>query len=390
MVSLIEKIANGIDKLISQGILNKEQDIILFGLDRYSFAMRTILSHRGYEVSAFLSDDENDVMKTRRIVKDFACRYFRSERDVIDIYYIDDDAEIIQDAVILLAVKDYMTKKSLLEKKGFTADRDFHLVYDFYNPEIDDVIKGKEEIDTNGIKSIAKDMLKILDDYCLKHDLRYWVSGGTMLGTVRHKGYIPWDDDIDIFLPYKDYIRLLNEFPQSDRYSFRWWGEYLGVFAKFTDNQTYLDHDVKVVRNLTGVWVDILPIIGLPDDMDEMRMFFREFQELEKSILQDFYAEDGNAGVFARRFLEEKSYLERYDFDQSKYVGVLGTAYGDRDYVRRTVYDNTIRMPFEDIEVNVPEGYEEYLTNLYGSNWMIPPEESKRTTAHDIKAYRVR
>ena len=79
--------------------------------------------------------------------------------------------------------------------------------------------------------------------------------------------------------------------------------------------------------------------------------------------------------------------MSKYDFDEASYVGVLGTAYGERDCTTRRVYNGTLRMPFEDIEVNVPVGFEEYLGNLYGSDWMTLPDESKRKTHHNISAY---
>ncbi len=79
--------------------------------------------------------------------------------------------------------------------------------------------------------------------------------------------------------------------------------------------------------------------------------------------------------------------MEKYDFDQSDYVGVLATAYKEKDCTTRKVYDSTLRFTFEDIEVNVPLGYEEYLMNLYGKNWMELPEEGKRVSHHNIEAY---
>ena len=79
--------------------------------------------------------------------------------------------------------------------------------------------------------------------------------------------------------------------------------------------------------------------------------------------------------------------MERYDFDHSDYVGVLGTVYKERDQTTRKVYESTIRMPFEDIEVNVPIGYREYLDNLYGKDWMELPDENKRISNHNVEIF---
>jgi phosphorylcholine metabolism protein LicD len=75
------------------------------------------------------------------------------------------------------------------------------------------------------------------------------------------------------------------------------------------------------------------------------------------------------------------------DYNKSKYVGVLGSQYGSKDYCSKAAYEETLRCPFEDIEVNVPIGYDENLTNLHGSNWNQIPDKSKQKTHHKFTAY---
>lgn len=393
MISFIREIANGIDELISTGILSDSKRIVVYGLDRYSFAIRTILSHRGFPTSAFISEDEALVLRTKRQIKDFACRYFRYERDAIDILDIDSESVMKDDTVILLAEPYYDKKKELLNKFGFKEHVDFFNVYDFYDEVIDGTIFGKKRLDLNDIQECGRGMLKILDEFCQRNGLRYWASGGTMLGAVRHNGFIPWDDDVDIHMPMKDYMRLLTEFPTGDRFSFKGFGpngggEFHDSFARLIDGNTILDHNMKIVRELSGIGVDIFPLIGVPDDPEERKIFFRRYQELEKSILQDFYDTDGDLAVFKRRFPEQEAYLKKIDFDDAIYVGVIGTAYGEKDFTSKHVYDETIRMKFDDGEVNVPKGYNDYLSALYGSDWMELPPVSKRVSIHTIKAYR--
>ena len=395
MISIIDRIAKGIDGLIDKGVVSSDKAIILFGLHRYSYAMRTILSHRDIEVTAFLSDDEVEVTKTRRNIKDFACRYFKSERDVIEILVLGkEQLSSKKQIVILVAEKEYEEKKGLLINAGYKENIDFFAVYDFYEKDIDGKIQGMRKLSLDEIKDCSRNMLKIIDEYCNTNNLRYWVCGGSMLGAVRHKGFIPWDDDIDIFLPISDYMRLLKEFPKSDRYTFRGFGPDGGdgfyyPFVKMIDNTTYLDDDMNIVRELSGAFLDIFPLVGVPKDEDERIVFFSEYKELERSIVQDFYASDGDLSVFDRRFTEQESFLKKYDFDSSEYVGVLGTWYGVNDSTHREVYDKTIRMKFDDLVVNVPGGYDEYLSKLYGTDYMEIPPLSKRQTLHIINAYKV-
>ncbi len=392
MISFIREISDGIDNLINNGIISSSKRIVVYGLDRYSFAIRTILSHRGLSTSAFISEDEALVLRTRRQIKDFACRYFKSDRDVIEILNLEKKSPVSDDVVMLLAEPFSEKKKDLLKQYGFKEDLDFYEVYDFYDEAIDGVIVGKKKMELQDIQHCSREMLKVLDKFCRENGLRYWASGGTMLGAVRHKGFIPWDDDVDIHMPMQDYMKLLNEFPKNNRYYFKGFGpngggEFHDTFARLIDDDTILDHNMKIVRELSGIGVDIFPLIGVPDDPVERKMFFRKYQELEKSILQDFYDSDGDLEVFKRRFPEQEAFLKKIDFDDANYVGVIGTAYGENDYTSKHVYDETIRVKFDDAEVNVPKGYDEYLSALYGTDWMELPPMSKRVTVHTINAY---
>lgn len=111
------------------------------------------------------------------------------------------------------------------------------------------------------------------------------------------------------------------------------------------------------------------------------------YKELNRQIWQEFYALNGETEGFPRWFDKQKALLSEYDFEKAACAGVLGTIYGERDCTSRRVYDTTLRMQFEDIEVNVPGGYQEYLDNLYGKDWMELPDESKRKTHHNISVY---
>ena len=394
MISVIDRIAKGIDSLIEDGVISKDKSIVLFGLHRYSFAMRTILSHRNIEVYAFISDDEEEIIKTRRSVKDFACRYLRSERDAIELLTLGKDIiSSNKSHVILLAEDKYDDKKDKLIAAGYIENEDFYKVYGFYEEDIDGVIGNKKLLDLDQIKKYEREMLSLVDGICKDNNLRYWVCGGTMLGAVRHQGFIPWDDDIDIFLPLDDYMKFMEIFPRSDRYSLKGYGPHGGdgfyyIFAKLIDKDTLLDDDLIIVRELTNLFIDIFPLVGLPSDHEERNKYFVDYQEVEKSIIQEFYASDGDLSVFERRFSEQEAFLKKYGFDDAKYVGVLGTRYGNRDCTTKAAYKSTLRMKFDDIEVNVPTGYDEYLSNLYGDDYMSIPPISKRKSLHTLKAYK--
>lgn len=390
--SLIGEIANGLDKFIDSGKLNGGSRIALYGLDRYSFAMRTILEHRGLSVSCYVSEDEAEVIKKRREIKDFACKFLSADRDVIDILGLTEYLDSHEGSMLLIADAAYKDIASRLGSLGLKEDKDFFKICDFFDEEIEEIVSGRRLLSVDEMKTKEKAMLSFIDSYCRENGLRYWVCGGTLLGAVRHQGFIPWDDDIDVFLPMPDYLKFTEDLRNDPNYELMGYGteggeNFIEPFAKLLEKDTVLDESIGTLRKLSAVWVDVFPIVGLPDDDRERHCFFSEYRETEKSAWQDFYKTDGDIGVFKKWFVKQKEYLHKYDFDKAGYVGVLGTKYDEKDSTTRSVYDDTIRMKFEDIEVNAPAGFKEYLSNLYGSNYMDLPPVEKRVTIHDIKAY---
>lgn len=392
--SIIGEITKGIERLIKEGIINGERKILLYGLDSFSFAMRTILSNLGYHnIEGYVSDDRAAVLQRRLEIKNFACRFLNRETDALDVWtFTERLVPFDKDAFILATHQNGIVEKTKLEEMGYKENIHFYMVYDFKDDKADSLLVGKSKMSLSEIKQTEKEILAYVDGFCLTHNLRYWVCGGTLLGTIRHQGFIPWDDDIDIFLPWQDYLKMMDIFEETERFGIMGFGTrgadgFPDLFAKAVDKRTLVYEDKGTLRKINPLWVDVFPLIGLPDDAQERHLFFAEYLELNRCMWQDFYATNGKTNIFMKWIPKQREFLGRYDFDRSSHVGVLGTVYGERDCTTRAVYDETVRMQFEDIQINVAVGYKEYLDNLYGTDWMQIPEECKRKTHHDMQAY---
>ncbi len=389
--SIIEEISKGIKTLINKGILTQDKKIILYGLDTFSFAMRTILSNLGFSTDSYISDDPELLIRFKRNIKSIGARYLNSTRDLIRICSIKERLSSFDSHIVILNASKGCPEE-VLEQFNYRRGSNYFCVYDWEADEFLKALQGKRPMEIREVQSVLKEMLIQVDRFCLEKGLRYWVCGGTLLGTFRHKGFIPWDDDIDIFMPWEDYQRFLNEFTTDADHILIVSGagdrkDYYELFSKLADHRTMVREDVDVVRKVHPVAMDIFPIIGMPDDAGERSLFFSRYYELEKQIWEDYYACNGDLDVYNRWYPAQKEFLEAYDFEQSAYVGVLASAYRERDCTTRGAYASTLRMPFEDIGVNVPCGYRESLDNMYGPDWMELPGEGSRKSHHKMEAY---
>lgn len=389
--SIIGDIAKGIKKLIQQSIITQEKKIVIYGLDTFSFAIRTILENFGFKVDSYISDIPEQLIKYRRNVKALKARYLNSARDLIRICSME-EALIPFDKGIVIISGSKECPETEIEKLNYKKDKSFFQVYDWNVNSFARMVEEKRKMTLKEVQNICKEMLSQLDQFCTNRKLRYWVCGGTMLGTIRHGGFIPWDDDIDIFMPWADYLTFLSEFVCDKKHGLiiphkidR--KNHYHLFAKMKYNPTIVKEDAGIIQYIHPVAIDIFPLIGMPTENKKRHLFFENYNELNKMIWEDFYANNGDLGVYNKWYSAQREYFEKYDFDQSEYVGVLETVYGEKDCTTRKVYDKTLRMPFEDIEVNVPVGYEEYLYNLYGKDWQEIPKESKRVSHHKMDAY---
>ena len=264
-----------------------------------------------------------------------------------------------------------------------------------------------EKITKEDVKKIELDLLKCFSEICDLYGFKWYLGGGTLLGAVRHKGMIPWDDDIDVMMPRESYERFLKarneiERPEYIRIDTYIDGNCFYPFIKLSDNRTILYEKNNRKDFPSSVNIDIFPIDGVPDDIDRFKKLCRKFDILRRLLLTCIYNEEVSGNNKKRRikvllnpifkligpYKISKwidSMAKRYDFYSGKYVACLVWGYGDKELVSRESFEKQMEMEFEGRKYPVPQNYDEYLTNHYGHYMELPPMEQR--IDHDFTAF---
>ena len=268
-----------------------------------------------------------------------------------------------------------------------------------------------KEIQLDEMKQIELRILKQIHSICEAQGLRYFLVGGTLLGAVRHKGFIPWDDDIDIGMPRADYERFIDyclshEVPfnvmcnrSNEKYGY--------LYAKAMAPDTVIHEKSSNRYNVEqGIFVDIFPVDGLGDTQEEAvkrlnkTRFNREllvaanWKRFSRSKTRAIYYEPirlaffcmSRASSFGKLIRKIEACYDKDGFDKKAYVGSVCGAYRNREIMPKVVVEETVDLPFEDGVFKCPKDYDTYLTRIYGDYMKLPPEE-KRITHHTFDAY---
>lgn len=277
-----------------------------------------------------------------------------------------------------------------------------------------------EPIQLEEIKRLQLDILIAVDSFCKKHNLRYVLSFGTLIGAVRHQGFIPWDDDIDICMPHKDYLRMINLVNDkhnggmlTDRYRLA----DVRVCSDIPYHQTFGKvYDTKTVARKTslksslgfqeGVFIDIFSISGIPEDENEARHRIEKLRYANAMAyyasrcpcLDDFRIRHPRQALHnlvgyiksSRRSVEEwtqlyAEYLDVFpDSDNAKaaYSIKAMLIVGERIALNSNPWFPSVLADFEGYKFPIPERYDEILSACYGDYMKLPPVEAQKPS-HD-------
>lgn len=259
------------------------------------------------------------------------------------------------------------------------------------------------------IKQIEFDLLKHFDTFCRENDIRYVLSNGTLLGAVKYKGFIPWDDDVDVLVPREDYDRLIATFQDGDGIclmSAEREPRYIYPFAKFCDTTTVKD-ETSLDNGVTlGLNIDVFPLDTWDDDLENAK---REARKIKKTIsrlslsklrrpnapsaikrMAQAVLMVGCKLVGSQKFMRDLVAMSnRNDQAGSRYLGCkIWCIYGEREIIPAEVFADSVEVMFEGQAFPAPIGYDTYLRSLYGDYEQDPPAD-KQKTHHSFEAYRL-
>lgn len=250
----------------------------------------------------------------------------------------------------------------------------------------------------DALKYVQKDILREIDRICTKYGLRYYLAYGTLIGAIRHGGFIPWDDDIDIMMPYEDMLRFAQlckteldpkffyQSPETEE-------EYRLTINRVRRNDSVLSEPTLVGKKVhQGIMVDIYPLFGAAQGkfsrrLQVLRAMKRALYLLDEpvknhgflmkagsSVLLKLKTKRGKAKA-ARRLTEKFAALS---FDQSPLVTVLDSGIKEMSTTyRREWFGDGVRHKFDEDEFMVPANADAVLRRYFGDYMVLPPENER-------------
>lgn len=263
----------------------------------------------------------------------------------------------------------------------------------------------------NNIKVLQTEelkVMKIIKEICEKENIRYFMIGGTLLGAIRHSGFIPWDDDVDLAMPRKDYERFLevsNKYLPSNIFvqNFRTDDKYRYYITRVLNKNILVEEKrfIGVDTPQAYASVDIFPIDGSPNkkffrNIHYFRVMIRRFlmslcyrdtidKERKRSKMENLLLNILIKIPFERIISPNKikesldKLLKKYSMDNSLYSGTIMGAYRIREMVPTVMFGNPKLYKFEDDTFYGPELVDDYLKHMYGNYMKLPPKEQQKT-----------
>ncbi|MCI8347216.1 MAG: LicD family protein [Bacilli bacterium] len=263
------------------------------------------------------------------------------------------------------------------------------------------------------LQLVELEMLKEIIKICNENNIRYYLMGGTLLGAVRHKGFIPWDDDIDIGMKRQDYEKFLSIADQylSDDLKIDYFKEHKGekdyisnYVAKVENKKVKVKNKTAKIERMQNAWIDIFPLDGMPRNFiirkfhmlkllySRLLLKYSQFSTITNQRIKGRPLHEKILMIIGKicqfeKLLNNHSCLEKidknlkkYQYDDSDYVVNFMGAYKFKEMFPRQIYEEIGKYSFEGLELTGPKNYDLVLTQLYGDYMKEPKDKNHHFT----------
>ena len=263
-----------------------------------------------------------------------------------------------------------------------------------------------KKLNTTELKRIQLKILQRVDEYCEQNNIHYFLMYGSLIGAIRHKGIIPWDDDIDICMNRKDYDNFIENFSSDMTDSFYVRSQKTDItfpfyYSKVCIRDTHAFEPIDKQDYDVGINIDLFPLDSVPDGLIK-----RVKQQIIVKICKikliphtiDFGIKRSACKRIILSFLSLMYRKPAYYYiqqieriidthnDNTTFITEIMTPYGKRAVFPRVWFSKTIKVPFEGMMIPVPYEYHKILTRIYG-DYMSPPQIDQQVSHHSCKAF---
>ncbi len=259
----------------------------------------------------------------------------------------------------------------------------------------------KKQLTREEVKQVELGILDYINSICKEHKIEYFLDYGTLLGAIRHNGFIPWDDDIDICMTRKDYERFVSIFFNNEKSNYKLLSmetssSYYYEFGKVIDTRTILNETETIALPGMGVWVDIFPKDNLTKRHKLLKWIvtvlvvcrvFAVYQKFPKKHNILFYPVWLISRLIGYKpFLKLTKRLSIINVEkETPYIGDLRDLTAKQYAWNKEMFSKSVFVPFEGKEYPAPQNWDGYLRGLYGDYMKLPPEDKR--IPHNFEAY---
>ncbi|EFM35799.1 LICD family protein [Streptococcus oralis SK255] len=256
-------------------------------------------------------------------------------------------------------------------------------------------------------KKIELDILDFIDSFCKEHGINYCINYGTLIGAIRHKGFIPWDDDIDLSMTRENYEKFIQLFSEKQsRYkllSLETDDQYFNNFIKIVDPTTKIIDTRNTKTYDSGVFIDIFPmdtfndtkVVDICYKLESFKLL--SFSKHKNIVYGDSKLKDLIRTLFwlllrpiSPRFFAHQieKQIQKYRVKDGKYIAFIPSKLKEKEVFTKEIFEDLIEVPFEHRTLSAPKQYDVILKQYYGDYMTLPPKE-KQIYIHEFEAYKL-